>query len=182
MKTIEMEIALMAWFDYRRNIIVNNISGGYSDGVYFETDIFVLTPRGYATAVEIKVSLADLRKDLKKSHIRTLSDKPVQQNSYWRNIKTFYYAVPEKLQEAALAQIPDFAGLLVVRKSDYGWDSVNVVRAPKLINNVKWTDKMMLRIARLGTIRIFDARNREVARQNDIEFRNAQKKEGADPI
>lgn len=123
MKTIEAEIALMREFKFQQNIVIPNVTV-MSGLVGFEADILSLTKAGYATAVEIKVSKADLKNDLKKRHIKNVMGvKPVKGESsswyyksmedYYGNLKHFYYAVPKKLKDDALNQIPSFAGLFV---------------------------------------------------------------------
>lgn len=157
MTTLEMEIAIMRHFDVRKNLIVPGISWG--GDVWFETDILSITKSGYATAVEIKVSAADLRKDKKKAHIIALNNKSKDRiKRMYGNIKSFYYAVPENLKDLALSEIPDEAGLLVVRptpKEFYvkGW-IVTEVKSPKTLFKTKWTDKMIYQTARLGAIRV----------------------------
>lgn len=163
MTTLEMEIALMKHFDIRRNLIVPCVTDS-SFLTHFEIDILVLSKSSYATAVEIKVSKTDLKNDLKKNHISGLGDGNFMsagsyKEHYFRNFKYFYYAVPEDLKEAAIGQIPEFAGLLVSKKDDYYHngtmiDIVREVRSPHLLYSTKWTDKMRYDLARLGTMRI----------------------------
>jgi hypothetical protein len=56
LKTAEMEVELGRYFNYRQNIIVSNVSWGL--GIH-ECDLLIITKSGYATEVEIKVSLSD---------------------------------------------------------------------------------------------------------------------------
>ena len=63
--TLEMEIAVMRWLGIRQNLVVPNVSWGLLN---YEADVVSLTPSGYATEVEIKVSKADLLADFKKGH------------------------------------------------------------------------------------------------------------------
>lgn len=171
MTTLEMEIELMKHFDIRRNIIVPNVTD-MSGLVGFETDLLVLSKSGYATAIEIKVSKSDLKNDLKKNHIQRISNGWISEYNgqtakerYFKNIKWFYYAVPEYLQEEALKQIPDFCGLLVAR--EYKHSGINKVtflnpnnRPAQIIYNKKWSLEMQLKLARLGTMRILKYKNK----------------------
>ena len=162
MTTLEMEIALLRHFDIRRNLIVPCVTD-WSSLTLFEIDLLVLSKASYATAVEIKVSLSDLKNDLKKKHIVQL-DKVVYtgkrgKEHYFKPFKYFYYAVPEALKEAALDQMPEFAGLLVIKKVGYYnpvvmIDKIYEARKPQLLYSTKWTDKRKLELARLGTMRI----------------------------
>lgn len=143
MKTIDMEIAVMQWLDIRKNLIVPNVSFGM--GLH-ECDILSLTKSGYATEVEIKISRADLLKDKHKSH-----------GHESKRIKSLYFAVPEKLKELALAEIPERSGLLVVH-----WRSakklgyyVTTAREPVVDKYAeKWNDRDRMNLSRLGTMRI----------------------------
>ena len=155
MKTIEMEIALMEYFNFRIGPIITNVSAD-SFLVNHECDILRLSASGYATEVEIKISKADLLADKKKKH-----------SHIDPRIKDFYFAVPKELEEFALSNIPDRAGLLVIRKIkiDYvnivkGFHTVEEYRVEKVRkcekckNPVKWSDKTINNLNRLGSMRI----------------------------
>jgi hypothetical protein len=99
----EIEHRIADYFDPRRNIVVPNVWWGW--GLNHECDLVVLTNSGYAYEVEIKVSRADLRADLKKRH----------GHSDWNGkLRRIYFAVPERLSDYALKLIPKPAGLLMV--------------------------------------------------------------------
>ena len=156
MTTLEMEIKLMHYFDVRRNVIVPCVSN-WSDLVMFETDLLILSRSKYATAIEIKVSKSDLKNDLNKKHISQI-DKWVYNGKfgfdhYFSNLKYFYYAVPEELQQDALSQIPSWSGLLTAKIYDGNY-KIFEVRKPKVLFKTKWTDKMAFQLARLGAMRI----------------------------
>ena len=140
MKAIDLEIAVMQWFNIRINTVVPNVSWGLN---IHECDILSLTKTGYATEIEIKVSKADLLKDFKKPH-----------NHISNKIKYFYYAVPRKLQEIALETIPERAGLLVCEKrGNELW--LNRIRTAIQNKQAKqWTNTERQKLQRLGTLRI----------------------------
>lgn len=159
MKTLEVEIALMKYFGIRKNLIVPNVSN-WSNLLNFEADLLVLSGSGYASCIEIKVSKTDLKRDLTKKHIflwttnyNYFKHYYRDLKHYYRDLKYFYYAVPKKLQEDALAQIPKFAGLLVL---DYyeGEVCVTEVRKPRVLFKKKWSEQERYLLARLGTMRI----------------------------
>ncbi len=52
MKTIDIEIAVMAYLGIRKNLIVPNVSWGL---VTYEMDLLSLTQSRYATEIEIKI-------------------------------------------------------------------------------------------------------------------------------
>ena len=148
--TLEMEIALMIWVGILRNTVVPNVFWSFFN---HEVDLLSVTKSGYATEIEIKISKSDLKKD---------ADKPHHHNS--NMIKYFYFAVPDYLEEFAMEHIPERAGLLTVSKTKRtqcgGWYSkpsyyVKKVRHAKIGTVVKkWTDADMLKLNKLGTLRI----------------------------
>jgi len=146
LKTIDMEIALAEFFEPRINLVVPNISWGI--GIH-ECDLFVLTKSGYAYEVEIKVSMADLKKDCEKHH-QHLSNK----------IKKFYFAIPYYMVgDDALACIPARAGIIVVDARH----QCAVIREAEVNNSsIKFSDEYRFKIARLGALRIWTLKRKIV--------------------
>lgn len=169
MTTRQMETRLMRYFDYTKNLIVPTVTA--NGLLMFEADLLVLTPAGYATVVETKVSKSDLKNDLQKKHIKVV-DKPfitqygklVDIEYYYKNLKYFYYAVPKKLEKCALEQIPEFCGLLIVDietvpatteyTSEQKIQICRQVREPKILFKKAWSKEEQFNIARLGTMRL----------------------------
>lgn len=149
MNTLQMEIAVMRHCDVSSNIVVPNVSFGIKRYIYdkgvrrcellHECDILKLTPSGYATEYEIKVSNSDFMADFKKGHGH---DSPF--------IKQFYYAVPFRMLDFAKENLPSNAGLIYVQN---GLVRLSVP-APIRKGAFKWTDDETLKLARLGTMRI----------------------------
>lgn len=137
--TLEMEIAIFAWADIRRKTVVHGVRWG---AMPHECDVLILSKAGYATEVEIKVSKQDILAEKKKKH-----------NHESNKVKYFYFAVPERLVEFALENIPERAGLLSVRNMK----NVRVVRKPKKNKKCrKWTKQEICGLRRLGTMRIMN--------------------------
>ena len=141
MKTIEMEIALIEHFGIRQNIIVPNIS--YSFLINHEADLIVLTKSNYAYEVEIKISKSDLKNDKNKKHSH--------ENSM---LKYLWFAVPKELEEFALTEIPQKAGLLSVEKidSDYYVTRVKYPESNKSCRKLTISERNYL--SELGCMRI----------------------------
>ena len=149
MNTLEIEIAIMKACNIRQNIVVPNVSFGmvryfHENGQrkydeLHECDILKVTPSGYATEYEIKISKADFKNDFKKKHTH---------NS--RFIKQLYYVVPFELLEFAKENYPPRSGLAYVRNEKLHYHT----RAPIRIGAFKWTDKEISQLSRLGTLRI----------------------------
>lgn len=163
MTTLEIELALMSSLNYRANYVVPNVTD-MSFLTKFETDMLCVTKSGYATAIEIKVSAQDLKKDLNKDHIRNLNKTFVFNTPtmmyYYENLKYFYYCVPDFLQSQAEKQIPKFAGLIVAKKykNSYYPDRIflEYVKPAKVLIGKKWSQDMIMALLRLGTMRIFN--------------------------
>jgi len=109
-------------------------------GFLHECDILALTPAGYATEIEIKVSKSDLRADKKKRH-----------GHLHNRIAYFYFAVPEGLVGTALSEIPERAGLYSVKKR---YPPKLIRQCKKNPNCTKWSEKEKLKLAHLGAMRI----------------------------
>jgi len=148
MKTIDLEIALLIYFNFTRSLIVTNVTTT-SGLVMFEADMIVLSQNGYAHGLELKVSKSDLRAEFKKSQY---GGRGVEY--YYKRFKYFSFAMPIELKEEALKLVPEIFGLYFVDGS-----SVTRYRNPKFLNNYKWSDKERYRLARLGAMRIFSLKN-----------------------
>jgi hypothetical protein len=149
--TIELEVALMRYFDFTQKSIVPNINHGFC---IHECDLLVVTNAGYMTEIEIKISRADLKNEKKKKH--THEDF---------RIKDFYFAVPENLicKETELYMIPDRAGLLFVREDG----GVYCVKNPVTSKDAaKLTKDEIFLFNRLGVKRIY------TLKKNIIKWRN----------
>lgn len=139
-KTIDIEIAVASYFDYRQNLVVPNISWGLN---IHECDLFIISQAGYATEVEIKISKSDLKKDAGKYHGHR-SDL----------IKKLYFALPEKL-EAHIKYVPERAGIIILTRNKYGL-ACKIIRKPKPNKaSRKLTDEERYKVARLGALRIW---------------------------
>lgn len=145
--TSDIESALATYFDPRKNIVVPNISWGA--GLH-ECDILVIRKNGHLVEVEIKISKADLKKDLLKGHAHKSE-----------RIKELYYCVTESLQELAIEILPEHVGILVCQQSEGGHIYIQQVRSntPQHQYRVA-TDEEKLNIARLGCLRIWNLKHK----------------------
>ena len=155
--TPEMECALANYFNYRVNLIVPNIHWGMSN--LHECDLFVLSQAGYATEVEIKISMADLRADAKKWHGHRST-----------RIKRLYFALPLALGDKYPAKIrelvPERAGILFVREADTDdWRQPKVIKSREAVKQKtsRFTESERYKVARLGAIRIWNLKRKLVA-------------------
>jgi len=141
----DIELALAYRYKWRQNLIVPNVYYGLN--FRYELDLMVVTPAGWATEIEIKVSLSDLKADKKKTHDHR-SNK----------IKYLYFAVPENLQSPALELIPERAGLFIVRYEPavFEYNKTEAVKSP-ITNNAarKITTTERIKLNELATMRIW---------------------------
>lgn len=135
MTSLHIELAVANHFCYRRNIIVPNISWGM--GLRYEADVVVLRPSDWGIEIEIKVSSADIRADLKKKH---------QHDS--NLFKELWFAVPTALSEHLC--IPLRAGILSISDKQ----RVKVLRKPVINKNaIKWTSEQRQKLLHLASMR-----------------------------
>lgn len=153
----QIEIAIANHFNYRQNLIVPNVSWGLFK--HHEADLIILSKANWCTEVEIKVSAADIKKDLSKRH-----------NHREHNIKSLWFAVPEELKDNPL--IPSHAGILYV--SRYLWRSktrysVRTQRLPTPDKKaVKFTEEERNKLLRLGCLRVWGLKEKLNERRNFI--------------
>lgn len=157
--TPQMECALANYFNYRVNLIVPCVSWGM--GIH-ECDLFILSQAGYATEVEIKISLADLKADAKKWHGHRST-----------RIKRLYFAFPlalgNKHPVTITALVPERAGILYVREprkpGDDDWRQPKVIKSREAVNQKtsRFTTTERYKVARLGAIRIWSLKRKLAA-------------------
>jgi hypothetical protein len=155
----DIEMAVAEHFGIRTHIIVPNVSWGL--GVH-ECDLLSVTKAGYATEIEIKVSRQDIKADFKKRHAHKSS-----------KIKYLYFAIPDVLRDS-IEFIPDKAGIFIISKNNYGGIICIEERKPVACKFArKLTDKEILKVATLGTMRIWNMKkvintqNKEIMRIRD---------------
>jgi hypothetical protein len=140
----EMELAIAEWLGPRSHLIVPNVSWGMLN---HEADLLCLSRSGYATEIEIKVSLSDLRRDRKKRHQHEHS-----------LIRHLYFAVPASIGDC-WADVPAGAGIIVV---DDSHQNTPYASWPKIIKPPRanplarrFSVEQQYQLARLGTLRIW---------------------------
>jgi hypothetical protein len=150
-KFTEKEIAVALTYSQRSpfycrsHYVIPNVMRGM--GFNHELDLLSINKATLTgTEIEIKVSRADLRKDLEKRHGHRDS-----------RIKYLYFAGPESLKEALFELVPEDAGIITVFKKE-PHESVNyqctIRRRPKRNKcGYQFTDNELMQLLRLGTMR-----------------------------
>jgi len=160
-----LEILAAKHFGFRQNLIVPNVSFGFD--LSYEADLIVVRPSRRAIEIEIKVSIYDLRADLKKKKFQ-----------YPSRFHQFYYLIPqemEKYKDEILNIINPNAGLMIskskIRMHDNGYASnfkfIEIIRPAKINKNArKISDKEYLKLCELAAMRIWtlkEANNKKLA-------------------
>lgn len=155
----QVEIAVTQHFNPRRYLIVPNVSWGLFN--YHEADMVILSPSNWGTEVEIKVTAADIKADLKKRH-----------GHKEEMIRDVWFAVPEELSEDP--NIPSYAGILSVKKwktrnGKQRYSCVKKRLPDKNKNSRKFTPKEREKLLRLGSLRICGLKEKLDDKSNKID-------------
>lgn len=143
-----LSYAVARYFDTRRNIVVPNVSWGFR-GINYEIDVLVVTVSRHAYHIEVKISIGDLKRDIKKHKWNYCMDQ-----GYFRK---FYYVIPETMIDS-INLIPDFAGVLVVGYDDQQHQYITTeFKRPHIFDNAqKVTDHEMINLGRLCMMRLWN--------------------------
>lgn len=141
-----LTVGAYAPFHYRRVCVVPNVSWGLLD---WEADMIVLQSSGFLTEIEVKISVADLRRDAdKKKHAMFFDPRRLVP-------QRLFYAMPADVAEKAADAVPAHAGIIIVRPcADTSYNRARIVRAAK--KNVaarKLTETEKFQLLRLGVMR-----------------------------
>lgn len=147
MNSKQIEVAIAQHFDSRRHIMAPNIHWGLN---IHECDMFILRPSGFCVEVEIKISLADLKKDKTKKH-----------NHENDLISELYFAIPKSM-EKHIQHIPIHAGIILVEETENGYLRTTRERIAKKNKNArKITQDEIYTLSRLSLIRYWNLRASE---------------------
>lgn len=138
---VQVELVVARHFNYRQNIIVPNVWWGL--GLGYEADMVVLRPSGWAVEVEIKVTAADIRRDLDKR--RLAHHSPL--------FRQLWFAVPEAL--ASNEYIPQQAGVLAVTLNRGVYQATTQRSAALNKEARQWTELEQMKLLHLGLMRIW---------------------------
>lgn len=139
----EIEVKVASYYGYRQNIIVPNISWGVN---LHECDLLIIRKSGYGIEVEIKISKSDLKADAKKGH---------NHNDRLNRLSELYFAMPDYMKDC-IEYVPERAGILLISKHDT-YCGISILRDAKVNKNrCKFSSEEMLKIAHLGTMRIWN--------------------------
>ena len=142
-----MQWFIANYFGWRQDVIVPNVSWGA--GIDYEIDLLIIKSSLYCHEIEIKVSKADIKKDLTKA-------KCAHNANF---VKYFSYAVPEHLKDCEY--LPSDCGLIAV-KDDGECYTVRPPRRNKRANKI--TVEKYLKILRLCNFRMWNLKRNDFSR------------------
>lgn len=138
----------------RKNLCVPNVSWGLN--IDYEADLLIITKAGYCTEFEIKRSYSDFLADMKKGEHA--------HKAPW--VYKFYYVIPLSIKEKVLKYFED-KGLTgcdvpgILCYSETG-NLTSVGGIPNVNGGRKMFLEEILKVARLGTLRYWNIRNKEL--------------------
>lgn len=153
MTASQIELALVdAVYPYRVWLVVPRVSWGLN---MRECDLLALSGRGYAHAIEIKVTVSDLKREFKKRHYAIDAHFPDRDHQRkW--IKFRWFAVPYLMREKALQFVPEDCGILCIHEGLHLPRSQKVTRErlPKPNREaLPWPYHKRFELARNGVIK-----------------------------
>lgn len=114
----QLEYAGARWLQFEKNcaLVLCERTPRYGHG---QPDLIGVTPGRSLYEIEIKRSVADFRANHRKRHIlnRTHSEEEIVNKTLKRAPKLFWFLVPEHLAEKVKDEVPDYAGLLMLKES-----------------------------------------------------------------
>lgn len=161
---LDLENALATYFDYRRVVMVPNVSWGWS--LPYEADLVVVRQSRWAEEIEIKVTASDIRADTKK---RRHHDSP--------RFRRLWFCVPENL--VGHPDIPKRAGVLVYGRQPHyyrdrptevsWWQTTISVGRPAAINPDarQLEDREYMKLLQLGVLRVWSLKQHALSALND---------------
>lgn len=170
MKWTEERVALavaQSLFPWRRHIVVPNLSWGM--GIGWEIDLGALSAANWLTEVEIKVSVADLRKDAEK-YRHAYEAQPGHQSITRKK----FIAMPLEMWwkksnlSVEFPAIPDGVGVITVEGGISGDNAKIVVAAKPIPSARKLTDAERDQMLRLGYLRYWGVREASLLAQAGI--------------
>jgi hypothetical protein len=157
MNANEVKAVVVAYWRYSRQCPLVAIEGWCDLETYGElADVQVVTKERYLIETEIKVTLSDLKSDIKKNKHRWFKEAGC---SRLKKTQYFYFAVPIELANQAKPIIDDmypYAGLLGCEMYRHTNESriADIYRNPRLLKADKLDIKTMLRMVRLQSATI----------------------------
>jgi hypothetical protein len=139
---IALTVGYQSKFNVRRYFVVPNVYWGI--GLSHEADLLAISSSKYAHEIEIKVSVSDMKADLRKHKHSVQSFK----------IRALWYAMPVSIYDKVKETIPEKAGIITI---DDNTRMSEVIRKPKINTSAKKiSDRDYLKLGHLMTMRYWN--------------------------
>lgn len=122
-----LEIIAVRFLLWQKRCLMATMERGY-DNWLGKPDVLGMTMTREVIEVEIKISVSDLRANREKSIQKYFMTFPEKGPNY------FYYLVPKKISDKALAIAEPHSGIIVMPEDSWDW---KVLRKPKKIHSQK---------------------------------------------
>ena len=162
MNAATLQVLVARHADINRNFVIPNVSHSFFP---WETDVLALSAAGYATEYEIKVSVADFKREWRKERWRSKSFLKVFRN----RIRRYVIVVPHEIADKCVPHIPDDLGAGVLSfEPQVDWKGNKHLAAHELIKpriNTKarkWTDSERIHLGELAAIRYWQQRRKAI--------------------
>jgi hypothetical protein len=151
----KIQRALAIWINYRTHLCLPNVNGGIGLWSRGEMDFLAVTGAGYVVEVEIKCTLADLRREW-RSQVKI--EKHLRAHTVTKGIRRFFICIPQKIAVQARAEIEAepllaYAGILQIHDESH---YIGVVRpAQNLKSARKLSADERMKIGHLAAMRLW---------------------------
>lgn len=148
-------LAIARHFGWAKNSMFEEVfyEGGIADAIF-------ISQSGYVTEVEVKISVSDWKKDLTKEKWKSP-----------RNIKYFYYAVPESLEYKIPNGLPNHAGIAIVKVSTSHFeDKIIIIKQPTALPSTKIDEKTIKYWQKCYYHRFMNKRVSELAKKFQYDY------------
>jgi hypothetical protein len=133
-----------------------------------EIDLMVVRPSGWATEIEIKVSVSDVKADLLKGHGHDSAC-----------VQTTFFAVPKCIIGAAIPHIPERFGVLVYDHDDRLKTTSMLRGCRKNKAARKLRPDEIMKLGRLASMRIWSLKEHMIRSLNEKRYYEKQQAEKA---
>jgi hypothetical protein len=133
----------------------------------WEQDLVVIHKSGFMEEVEVKISASDYRREFSdrsfdKFRKHSIFRGELEPGHGSSRVRRFWFAMPAELAEKLAGEIPEYAGLLSVKRAAVRSQCVTIVKkAPILRGSRKLEPEEQIAVLRLAHLRYWDVRRKE---------------------
>ena len=166
MTSQQISLVLSTRHDLRQEMLIPNVSWGLVS--WGECDLLSVSNAGYITEYEIKLTLADFKREWRKKRWVGIVENPEIDSIYARDfrkmVKSYYIVVPKKLTEKITPLIPEQIGAGIIEiLEERAWKDAPLHRwanevKPAVANRKagKLTDEQRIRLGYWAAMRYWN--------------------------